>query len=355
MLILAAVSIATLTGENGILTQATRAKEQTEIADIIERAKIDILGVQVEKKSGDIMEAEVDSILEPKYGTLSGEGEDKVLTTDKGYVIKVSDIWSGTTSGNGTDKTTLAKDVLKTDSTATDEADKSPYVTYNGLTCRVLYNDETHGLQIITVASVGTVTLGSGDTMVTSSDFTYGGSLTLSDDFKKAATSYNNVVDNLNNKAKSYMDTKGIATDSRCLGSLPTLKDGKFQGDTTTEMWSGTYGYLTTYSWNNKFKTTDTNSGEDVEQLNSLGLHVISGDSWVASRFVGSNYSDTDFYVRGLTSSGGAATTGLCRVSANGTARCYSPSLGFRPIFLLSSDVIISSGDGSSGNPYVIE
>ena len=42
LLILAAVSIATLTGENGILTRATDSKEQTEIAEVKERAQLDI-------------------------------------------------------------------------------------------------------------------------------------------------------------------------------------------------------------------------------------------------------------------------------------------------------------------------
>ena len=43
LLILAAVSIATLTGENGILTRANDAKEKTEIASVKEQAQLDIV------------------------------------------------------------------------------------------------------------------------------------------------------------------------------------------------------------------------------------------------------------------------------------------------------------------------
>ena len=43
LLILAGVSIATLTGDNGILTRANEAKEETETAQIIEKIKIAIL------------------------------------------------------------------------------------------------------------------------------------------------------------------------------------------------------------------------------------------------------------------------------------------------------------------------
>ncbi len=204
----------------------------------------------------------------------------------------------------------LAGDVLKTDSTATDEVAKSPYVKYNGRACRVLYNDETHGLQIITAGNVEeNVTLGSGDTMDTSTGFT-NEKATVTEAFKKAAASYNNAVNNLNNKAKTiYMDKKGIAKDARCLGSTSTLKDGKFQGD-TSGMWSGTYDYLTTYGWNNKFKTTDTNYSEDVNQLNSLGLNVSSGYTWLASRYVASYSGYTYFYVRYVNSSGNAEQKG---------------------------------------------
>ena len=53
MLILAGVSIATLTGENGILTRAQDAKKQTEIASVKEQAQLDITNwVAEELKNG---------------------------------------------------------------------------------------------------------------------------------------------------------------------------------------------------------------------------------------------------------------------------------------------------------------
>ena len=48
LLILAGVSIAMLTGNNGILTQAQNAKKETETASVIEQAKTDVLGIQAE-------------------------------------------------------------------------------------------------------------------------------------------------------------------------------------------------------------------------------------------------------------------------------------------------------------------
>ena len=95
LLILAGVTIATLTGENGILTQATRAKEESEKAEIIEQIQLDIANKQIENR-GSINEDEFYEILE-KYGTVS---DDKtILTTTKGnYDILISDIYSGNIS-----------------------------------------------------------------------------------------------------------------------------------------------------------------------------------------------------------------------------------------------------------------
>ena len=347
LLILAGVTIATLTGDNGILTQAGNAKEQTEKADIIERAKIEIVGVQSEN-NGELPKEDLDRILKSydKDGTIRIDDEgNRYIVTSKNYKILASDIWSKETP------VIVAKKVLKTDSTATEAKDKSPYVLYNNILCRVLYNDDTHGIQIISADNVGNVTLGNGDTLVGNADFEYDGSVTINDNFKLAATSYNKAVTTLNNKAKTYKNS--TALDARCLGSDPVPTNGVFAED-VAGYWSRSYEYLKKYGWNDKFKTSDTKYKEDVAKLNSLGLNI-STDSWLASRYVSSYSSYTCFDVRSVSSSGDTNDEYLCYVDPDGSVSSYSPSNTFRPVFLLPSGVIISGGDGSSENPYVIE
>lgn len=92
LLILAGVTIATLTGENGILTQTTKAKEESEKAEIIEQIQLDIADKQIENL-GSINEDEFYEIL-GRYGTVSAD--ETMLTTTKGnYEILISDIYSG--------------------------------------------------------------------------------------------------------------------------------------------------------------------------------------------------------------------------------------------------------------------
>ena len=91
LLLLAGISIQMLTGDNGILKRAAEAKEETEIQQIIENAKLDII-------NGIITGEDIETILTSKYGTLSTEGntKDKILTTTDGkYQIPVSKIYDG--------------------------------------------------------------------------------------------------------------------------------------------------------------------------------------------------------------------------------------------------------------------
>ena len=223
--------------------------------------------------------------------------------------------------------------------------EKSPYVLYNNLLCRVLYNDNTHGLQIITNDSVEDVTLGSSDPTVTANDFDYDG-LFLDSIFKKAAASYNNVVDNLNQKAEKYKGTKAI--DARCVGSKATLKNGVFDKKDDSGWYEGSYVEENDL----KLKNEDKNFIEDHARSHSLGLNT---RGWMASRFIRDS-DDINFTVRIFTSSSWVDQT-LCIVRSSDLLQGdgYTKTAGFSPVFLLSSDIQISSGSGSSEDPYVIE
>ena len=363
LLILAGVSIAMLTGENGILTQAQSAKTRTDKANIIEQVRTDILGKQAENNSGDVFASDLEEILKKYFSNdeaniknivegTTGEGEETKLISkeDSNIKIDLSEIYSGEIK-----KVILAKDVLIPNEKGATAEEKSPYVLYNNLLCRAFYNDDAHGLQIITNDNVTNVTLGYDDPTVTADDFAYNGSLELDDNFKKAAASYNNAVDTLNNKAKEYMGTKAI--DARSVGSTSTLKNGKFQGD-TSNMWSSDEQFMIDYSLNGIFKQTqDPSPYNDLDRYNDLGIKATS-DTWFTSRYRGvqggtKNYSLGIYYLK--TSSTYLSSDRLCYVNSNGNMSYASETYGLRPIFLLPTDTIISSGDGSEENPYVIE
>ena len=96
LLLLAGISVLMITGNNGILIRAGEAKEKTEEVKLIEEIQIDILAYKKSRLDDSLTEEELESILEPKYGTLSKTEErtkDKKLTTKDGTVISVSRIY----------------------------------------------------------------------------------------------------------------------------------------------------------------------------------------------------------------------------------------------------------------------
>ena len=104
MVFIVGVTIAALSGPNGILTNATKAREDNAKTQVIEEARVDILAKQTEKMGESPTAGELEQILTPKYGTLSNEENvlDRTLTTKDGYQIPVRDIWNGTLSGAST-------------------------------------------------------------------------------------------------------------------------------------------------------------------------------------------------------------------------------------------------------------
>ena len=333
LLILAGVSIAMLTGENGILTQAQNASRETGEASVIEKARLDVLAKQTEESGRTIYKEELKEILDkyfesvPDDYTLDTELQTKNEYGD--YQILVSEIYNGELIGGPI----LAKDVLIPNENGTTEEEKSPFIMYNGILWRVLYNDETHGLQIITNGNTDDVTLGD-------------------EDGEKTISSYNNAIDTLNNKAKEYKGSKAI--DARSLGSIATLIDGKFQGDTSGTTSAG--GYI--------IKSQDKNYIEDYNQIRTLDLIDLTSSSstWLASRCI---YKEVSNYYIGLYSyfvrnDGSVFRSddydGDWTININSASiSCHAQTRGLRPILLLSSDIYITKGNGTKEQPYVIE
>lgn len=104
LLILAGISIATLTGENGLLAKTNIAKEQTEIVDAKEQAKIDITVEIAERieagRSTDLSDSDIRQILTGKEYVSKEEGqpgENSFKTRKSGYEISYADLYNSST------------------------------------------------------------------------------------------------------------------------------------------------------------------------------------------------------------------------------------------------------------------
>lgn len=113
LIVLAGITLGSLKGENSIIARSKTAKQQAEKAGIAEKIQSEMQNEEAKKGNGEkLTESEIDNILK-NFGTVKGSGNDKTVTTDEGYVIKVSDLLSSYNTINLTgieaDNVTVAK------------------------------------------------------------------------------------------------------------------------------------------------------------------------------------------------------------------------------------------------------
>ena len=263
-----------------------------------------------------------------------------------GFENTINNIIAGTgnSGGSGTD-TPVVKGLLK------DVAKPGDYVKYDTGTekgvvlFRVLYNDTTNGLQIISDKNVEEVTLG-----------TDGEDLTA---FQVSMNDYNNAIETLNQKAEYYATNSPYALDGRCVGSVPTVGiDGKFNAKNTEV--KGTYSIPDEWTlpsdWTSRDtgcqKWTDTNYETDyntMEALEESGVPNILATGeyyWLASRNVTTSSIHCGFYVRIVNTDGSFYDYTLCYVISDGQNRGNSNEYRLRPCISLKSDIKVTGGDG---------
>ena len=113
LIVLAGITLGSLKGENSIIARSKTAKQQAEKAGIAEKIQSEMQNEEAKKGNGEkLTESEIDNILK-NFGTVKGSGNDKTVTTDEGYVIKISDLLSSYNTINLTgieaDNVTVAK------------------------------------------------------------------------------------------------------------------------------------------------------------------------------------------------------------------------------------------------------
>ena len=338
LLILAGVTIATLTGENGILTRASEASKQTEIAQVKEMAQTDILAKQTENE-GNVSKEEFVEILNkyfndvPTANDLPEDLSTLILTTKEEYGshdINVSEIWN---------------EIFYTTIESLKAGDKVYYNTgissvgdHGVIECIVLYDTEynetngtNYGVQIISADVVDTVTLGDSD-------------------FNISRESYNNALKTLYNKAQEYLNPT-YASGARCVGSKPDEPDWD-----TEEMFVADSSYTYMNNYNNTFKVSDENYNTDWTQMGNItnvDIKIASDIYWLASRNTNSYSNISNGYMHDVNTSGNLNSHGLFFIRSSGSLNAYSYSYGFRPVFTLKSGLKITGGDGVD-TPYTL-
>ena len=98
LLILAGVTLSLTLGDNGIITQAQKAKEAQEIAAIKEDFQLAILDKELEKGGTGLTKEELEEIA-GNYGEIQEDGN--TIKTNEGYEIKIDEIYQEGATGGG--------------------------------------------------------------------------------------------------------------------------------------------------------------------------------------------------------------------------------------------------------------
>ena len=349
LLILAGISIAMLTGQNGILTQSQNAKEQTENSNNWEQVKLAVTAGKLENitKGTDLNTAIQNELRKTdSAATVTGETEEKEITYfGKVYNVNVK---TGATS-DGEDE------FQKPDyNEAMLSLKQKDYVLYDTgvegvgkILCQVLYEASSeYGLQIIPVDCikkndeyVQVEIFDSKTTGLMPGDSTL---ITSSEEEEEYKDKYNTVIEELNSKAMEYANTNYIV-DARCIGSNPKAKNSENKNMKLGKRQEST-----------ELKDEDNNYTIDYENLSNLNMLNTAEAYWMASRYneQGQVYFSSDgihFKLRIV----GAESEEIYGYNNNGLYDAISVnSFGFRPAFLLKGNLQIISGDGQQETPY---
>jgi len=304
LLILAGISVMMLTGENSILKQAGKAKDSTEISQEIENIKLAYNSAVIDKigqsYASNITTQEFERTIKAYYpdALISSEGSKIIVTFSNGH--KYTIYKNGKV--NKYTEPPYAKDIL-TVAVSGNSVTSPYYVNYPSakgtIKCRVLYNDSTYGLQIVSVNPVTKVTLGKND----SNPNVLGEMETI----ERAQNSYMRAITTLNEKAEEYLATNDgriLATEARCVGSKP--QDKNYPDNTTGEtrkeiLYTANSSYTFMEKFNGKFFKSDTNYNTDIDRLEGIGAYkfedITNGSSYfLASRFVLKPSSMRDYF-----------------------------------------------------------
>ena len=368
LLILAAVSISLLTGENGVITQAQNAKEQTEIGEEKEQVQLAATAAKGKTNWGEITEENLAEELTNNIGerdvdyTLSKEGESFLVTytdSNRSYVVdangniieavkreglKVGDYVdykpTSNTEGYAADK--LTEEITGSSYNSTITQDQS-YTTETGTGM---------AWQILRIYADGSIDLiGS----PTSQNVSFG-----------RATGYNNGVtvlndiceelysnESLNVKARSvrYEDLEYWLTDAgkAVRDGYSTYSGGPTYGHTQTYTSSSYRSYPSLYAQEKGSKIdsglSGLTEGVDKEQGNTTGIGISEEGTASGSTQASSSLTATQTYWIGDMNStnfgegyNALRTTNTYWLSSR-YAGCYSTFAGFGLRFVFSSSL----------------
>ena len=366
LLILAGISIMMLTGDNGILQRAASSKVNVDNSQIQERINLAYHSALINGQ-GDITEDLLEKDLSNEFGfrniayTLinSKDGKSWIVsingTNVKETILKPSKLQ--TEPINPEVEYGYAEKPGVVDASSLVEGDIINYYydkDKKPISCAVLYNDNVHGLQVVTLDSIKNITLGYDDTVkdpkadiafennAPSGYTNYVDSTDLL--FEKARWSYNHTFQTLKEYAMDYIGNMAIT--AKCIGSPDNLL---LEENQNVNMFSVNDDYKWFSNYNGKYKNGDKfDLGDELNKMTSLGILKTKTpcNYWISSRNINANTKNIIKFNINIVDSNEETVKKiglLGYASQNGISISRKATrggvYGFRPIFILRDDI----------------
>lgn len=302
LLILAGVTIATLTGENGILARAAQSNTYNDIAQTKEQIKLELMTMAIEKDindAGKYTKADVITAVKTVTGNDVAERE-KVVKSKKGNDVNIVDLWAGakdidtstTIAANKVEGKNVGDTVEWDPIDITTQESITSKVTENGYGDQVIYKQDTEWS--ILSKTDKTVTLISSTILGTKIDGTGGFGI-------MGAVGWLNAEKELNRICKALYGTESLTVEevNAACGYTPNLSEKS----TTSEVYFPQIGGTAYEGINNVAKGIYTRQAEmtnyyyvmvNQSGANASRISTLISDSgisnlgycWLASRDV---------------------------------------------------------------------
>ena len=300
LLILAGVSIAMLTGQNGILTQANNSKIEQSHASVREGISLLYNEYQIQintARNTKIASTETVTIQAEQKNALAntsltflqflqGQNSQNIVYLDENNVIDVEALTGAKQAlGNGSGTTDVY--ILKEEDGSYVlnyyDAESNPTQLWTILVSNtgedISYNDKLKTLKPGDYVVYDTGIEGVGEAIgvvLYDANSEYGLQIMCNLEEEvlfKGKDDYNNAIKILNDKAMEYLNTD-YAIDARCIGSNPKNKNAE----------SSDFASYNDYTTD--LKAADDNYETDYNTLEKLNIPVTEGGYWFASRYV---------------------------------------------------------------------
>ena len=359
LLILAGVSIAMLTGQNGILTQAQSAKTANENKSAEEKVKLSIMAARSQSETGALDADKLVTEVTTNYGGTAEKTGDgfPVMATIEGKSFTVDE--------NGTVVSSIlsASDIAaKTDKSQIYGAKVTGYTLPSGTTTDVgwkIFYADNNNIYLIADNYVERTNL-PGSTGGTSShqpNDGYSGYAraayftNILGDYVGASRITDSKLKTLNN---DYFNTKGFTSTNNNMKSVAYMMDttawnNKFKGDKADYAIGGPTVELLFKSYNEKYKTAyesqaASDTGYQIRKTSSNSFIDYANSMLTANDSLYVITKQSDAYAYWLASPSANEYNGVIGVDHDGCISIYycgGNTYGFRPIICLKSDVTL--------------